>query len=77
VTGDKADITWLGQLWVRMGKHDVRVRLRGASASSNNSEPFVVDQGFRGKTRAKVAEGGAKAGVWCINQTCLCGMGKP
>jgi hypothetical protein len=36
---------------------------RGASATSNNSEPFAVDQGFRGEKRAIVAEGCAGAGV--------------
>jgi hypothetical protein len=32
-------------------------------ATSNNSEPFVVDHGFRGETRPNVAEGCARAGV--------------
>jgi hypothetical protein len=58
-----ADRTWMGQLWIWMGKHDVRVRLRGGSATSNNSSPFVVDHGFRGETRAEVAEGCGRAGV--------------
>ena len=61
--GDMADGTWMGQLWIWMGKHDMQVRLRGASATSNNSEPYVVDQGFRGGKRAMVAEGCARAGV--------------
>jgi hypothetical protein len=74
VSGDEKEASWLGQLWLWMGEHGIKVRLRGASATARKREEAIVDYPLGRKQRMAVVAGCASAGIR-YKSDILSGMG--